>query len=143
MEGSGSQHDYERLTDSAGIIPRSIHQIFHYLTRSNSEYSVRVSFMEIYNEELIDLLSVEEIKDPRALGNQKPETKPLLIHEMRSDLKTNGTGNQVVVSGLEEIPVNSAKEIFSILEKGFKKRRSAETLMNKLSRYFLKAVAHF
>lgn len=40
----------------AGIIPRAIHQIFTTLESSDTEYSVRVSFLELYNEELIDLL---------------------------------------------------------------------------------------
>ena len=42
----------------AGIIPRSLHQLFEKLDAHNiQEYSVRVSFLELYNEELFDLLS--------------------------------------------------------------------------------------
>lgn len=42
----------------AGIIPRSLHQLFEKLDNDNiQEYSVRVSFLELYNEELFDLLS--------------------------------------------------------------------------------------
>lgn len=42
----------------AGIIPRSLHQLFEKLDVHNiQEYSVRVSFLELYNEELFDLLS--------------------------------------------------------------------------------------
>lgn len=42
----------------AGIIPRSLHQLFEKLEMHNiQEYSVRVSFLELYNEELFDLLS--------------------------------------------------------------------------------------
>ncbi len=42
----------------AGIIPRSLHQLFEKLEVHNiQEYSVRVSFLELYNEELFDLLS--------------------------------------------------------------------------------------
>lgn len=45
----------------AGIIPRSLHQLFEELeSQSIQEYSVRVSFLELYNEELFDLLSVGE-----------------------------------------------------------------------------------
>ena len=45
----------------AGIIPRSLHQLFEMLEAHNvQEYSVRVSFLELYNEELFDLLSSGE-----------------------------------------------------------------------------------
>lgn len=41
----------------AGIIPRTLHQIFEKLTDNGTEFSVKVSLLEIYNEELFDLLS--------------------------------------------------------------------------------------
>ena len=42
----------------AGIIPRAMHQLFELLNTMEecAEFSVRVSFLEIYNEELFDLL---------------------------------------------------------------------------------------
>ena len=45
----------------AGIIPRSLHHLFEELEKQKvQEFSVRVSFLELYNEELFDLLSVTE-----------------------------------------------------------------------------------
>lgn len=41
----------------AGIIPRTLHQIFEKLSNNGTEFSVKVSLLEIYNEELFDLLS--------------------------------------------------------------------------------------
>lgn len=41
----------------AGVIPRTLHQIFEKLTSNGTEFSVKVSLLEIYNEELFDLLS--------------------------------------------------------------------------------------
>lgn len=41
----------------AGIIPRTLHQIFEKLSENGTEFSVKVSLLEIYNEELFDLLS--------------------------------------------------------------------------------------
>ena len=41
-----------------GIIPRSVAHVFQILNSiSNCEYSVKISFIELYNEELSDLLS--------------------------------------------------------------------------------------
>lgn len=44
----------------AGIIPRTLHQIFEKLSENGTEFSVKVSLLEIYNEELFDLLSPSE-----------------------------------------------------------------------------------
>jgi kinesin family protein 11 len=44
----------------AGVIPRSIHTIFDVLENQSLEYSVKVSFLELYNEELTDLLAEDE-----------------------------------------------------------------------------------
>lgn len=44
----------------AGVIPRTLHQIFEKLSENGTEFSVKVSLLEIYNEELFDLLSPNE-----------------------------------------------------------------------------------
>jgi kinesin family member 11 len=51
--GTGKTHTMEGemgATANAGIIPRSLHMLFEKLTRTASEFSVRLSFMELYNE---------------------------------------------------------------------------------------------
>ena len=42
----------------AGIIPHTLHQIFEKLTDNGTEFSVKVSLLEIYNEEFFDLLNL-------------------------------------------------------------------------------------
>lgn len=41
----------------SGIIPRTLSNLFDELRIQQVEFTVRVSFLEIYNEELLDLLS--------------------------------------------------------------------------------------
>jgi hypothetical protein len=41
----------------SGIIPRALSNLFDELRIQQVEFTVRVSFLEIYNEELLDLLS--------------------------------------------------------------------------------------
>lgn len=36
--------------DSMGVIPRSVHAIFEYLEGISADYTVRTSFLELYNE---------------------------------------------------------------------------------------------
>ena len=48
------------LSDAAGIIPRVLYDLFTKLEISDTESSVKCSFIELYNEELRDLISVQE-----------------------------------------------------------------------------------
>ncbi|KAJ1269639.1 hypothetical protein BS78_07G227200 [Paspalum vaginatum] len=111
-----------QLPADAGVIPRAVKQIFDTLERQNTEYSVKVTFLELYNEEITDLLAPEEISKVVLEDRQK---KPLPLME-------DGKGG-VLVRGLEEEIVTNAGEIFSLLERGSAKRRTAETLLNKQS----------
>ncbi|XP_024968128.1 kinesin-like protein KIN-5C [Cynara cardunculus var. scolymus] len=110
------------LPPEAGVIPRSVQQIFDTLEGQNAEYSVKVTFLELYNEEITDLLAPEEISK---LGVEDKQKKLLPLME-------DGKGG-VLVRGLEEEIVTSASEIFTLLERGSAKRRTAETLLNKQS----------
>lgn len=113
-----------QLPADAGVIPRAVKQIFDTLERQNTEYSVKVTFLELYNEEITDLLAPEEILSKVALEDRQKKTLPLM---------EDGKGG-VLVRGLEEEIVTNANEIFSLLERGSAKRRTAETLLNKQSR---------
>ncbi|XP_039042768.1 kinesin-like protein KIN-5C [Hibiscus syriacus] len=110
------------LPAGAGVIPRAVQQIFDTLECQNAEYSVKVTFLELYNEEITDLLAPEEISKV-ALEEKQKKQLPLM---------EDGKGG-VLVRGLEEEIVTSAGEIFSLLERGSAKRRTAETLLNKQS----------
>ncbi|KAK1562399.1 hypothetical protein Q3G72_011209 [Acer saccharum] len=106
----------------AGVIPRAVQQIFDTLEGQNAEYSVKVTFLELYNEEITDLLAPEEIS---RVSLEEKQKKQLPLME-------DGKGG-VLVRGLEEEIVTSASEIFTLLERGSAKRRTAETFLNKQS----------
>ncbi|UYV78321.1 KIF11 [Cordylochernes scorpioides] len=98
----------------AGIIPRTLHHLFEVLDQPDIEFAVRVSFLELYNEELFDLLNVTD------------------NYKLRIFEDSNHKGS-VVIQGLEEISVNSKEEVYSILERGSARRQTASTLMNARS----------
>ncbi|GER43414.1 kinesin family protein [Striga asiatica] len=110
------------LPSEAGVIPRAVKQIFDTLEGQNAEYSVKVTFLELYNEEITDLLAPDDISKVVQEDKQKKQL-PLM---------EDGKGG-VLVRGLEEEIVTSANEIFTLLERGSAKRRTAETLLNKQS----------
>ncbi|KAI0498240.1 hypothetical protein KFK09_021481 [Dendrobium nobile] len=120
MEGGGKKAKNGEFPSDAGVIPRSVRQIFDTLEAQCAEYSMKVTFLELYNEEITDLLAPDESKFP-----DDKSKKPIALME-------DGKGG-VFVRGLEEEVVRTASEIYKILEKGSAKRRTAETLLNKQS----------
>ncbi|KAM9325070.1 kinesin-like protein KIF11 [Gastrophryne carolinensis] len=100
----------------AGIIPRTLHQIFEKLSENGTEFSVKVSLLEIYNEELFDLLSPSPDVGERLQMFDDPRNK-----------------RGVIIKGLEEVTVHNKDEVYHILERGAAKRTTASTLMNAYS----------
>lgn len=78
------------LPAEAGVIPRAVRQIFDILEAQNDDYSIKVTFLELYNEEITDLLSPEDNSRPTDEKQKKPIT-----------LMEDGKDN-VFVRGLEE-----------------------------------------
>ncbi|KAI9798218.1 MAG: Kinesin heavy chain [Candelina submexicana] len=105
MMGSDIDND-----ESRGIIPRIVEQIFASIlaSPSNIEYTVRVSYMEIYMERIRDLLA--------------PQNDNLPVHEEKS--------RGVYVKGLLEIYVSSVQEVYEVMRRGGTARATAATNMN-------------
>lgn len=118
MEGERSPNEEYTWEEDplAGIIPRTLHQIFEMLTSNGTEFSVKVSLLEIYNEELFDLLSPCPDVTERLQLFDDPRNK-----------------RGVIIKGLEEITVHNKNEVYQILERGAAKRKTASTLMNAYS----------
>ncbi|KAK7756933.1 Kinesin-related motor protein [Diatrype stigma] len=113
---SGDMNDtFGLLSDEAGIIPRVLHSLFNKLEMADTESFVKCSFIELYNEELRDLISSEENK--------------LKIFDDTSR-KNHAT---TVVQGMEECHINTAAEGIKILQNGSLKRQVAATKCNDLS----------
>ncbi|XP_075985032.1 kinesin-like protein at 61F [Anticarsia gemmatalis] len=113
-EHSGSETTWQN-DPLAGIIPRALSQLFDELRLTNTEYTVRVSYLELYNEELFDLLATSE------------DNSKLRIYE---DVTRKGSN---IVNGLEEITVYNKNEVYKIMAQGQERKRVASTLMNAQS----------
>ncbi|KAH0930436.1 hypothetical protein HID58_016163 [Brassica napus] len=111
------------LPAEAGVIPRAVRHIFETLESQKADYSMKVTFLELYNEEVTDLLAQED-SSSRSSSDDK-QKKPVSLME-------DGKGC-VVLRGLEEEVVYSANDIYALLERGSSKRRTADTLLNKRS----------
>ncbi|KAL5349013.1 Kinesin-related motor protein [Pseudogymnoascus australis] len=104
------------LSDAAGIIPRALYALFNKLEIDDAESSVKCSFIELYNEELRDLISADE-------------TSKLKIYE---DAGKKGHA-ATFVQGMEEAHIKTAVEGVKLLQNGSHKRQVAATKCNDLS----------
>ncbi|KAG0636196.1 P-loop containing nucleoside triphosphate hydrolase protein [Tuber brumale] len=111
---SGDMTDnFGTYSDSAGIIPRALYQLFHKLGIDEADNSVKCSFIELYNEELKDLLASDE--------NNKVK-----IFE-------DSTRKGIVIQGMEESFIKNAEDGVKLLQEGSHKRQVAATKCNDLS----------
>lgn len=81
MTGGDLAQGSAEMTDSAGVIPRAIHQVFSYLESLGAqEFTVKASYLELYNEEVTDLL---------ALGSEPPKVS-FDVHVWREGMGGKG-----------------------------------------------------
>ncbi|KAL3457912.1 P-loop containing nucleoside triphosphate hydrolase protein [Aspergillus heterothallicus] len=102
------------LSDNAGIIPRVLYSLFDKLAETES--AVKCSFIELYNEELRDLLSAEENAKLKIYENE----------QKKGHMST-------LVQGMEETYIDSASSGIKLLQQGSHKRQVAATKCNDLS----------
>ncbi|KZV67173.1 kinesin-domain-containing protein [Peniophora sp. CONT] len=101
--------------EQPGIIPRALKDVFAHIRRTPSrEYLLRVSYLEIYNETIHDLLA------PPATRASQP-------------VQVQGSGNNVWLAPLREEVVTSLKGVHAVLERGWAARRTATTDWNERS----------
>ncbi|XP_054666511.1 kinesin-like protein KIF27 isoform X1 [Grus americana] len=110
----GGGHIASVAENEKGIIPRAIQELFQHISENrNIDFHVKVSYIEVYKEELRDLLELE--------------TSVKELH-IREDEK----GNTVIV-GAKEFQVECADEVISLLESGNAARHTGTTQMNEHS----------
>ncbi|CUM64581.1 uncharacterized protein PRCAT00002189001 [Priceomyces carsonii] len=109
--------DYlDELSEDTGIIPRVLKQLFATLEKDDgNDYLVKCSFIELYNEELKDLLSDDERAKLRIFESKQKSSNSILIQNLK-----------------EEIVLN-LNHGFNILKKGVMKRKTASTKLNDVS----------
>ncbi|XP_011154857.1 kinesin-like protein KIF19 [Harpegnathos saltator] len=112
--GSGKTHTMVGTSSNPGIMVRALNDIFLAAQKlpDNTEFTVTMSYMEIYNENIRDLLN--------------PSSGYL-------DLRDDTRGRNVQVSGLTEVSTNSTEEVMQLLHRGNKARTMEPTAANKTS----------
>ncbi|XP_061965316.1 LOW QUALITY PROTEIN: kinesin-like protein KIN-7O [Populus nigra] len=109
---SGKTHTMRGTSNEPGVIPLAVHDLFHIIQQDvDREFLLRMSYMEIYNEDINDLLA--------------PEHRKLQIHE--------STERGIYVAGLREEIVASPQQVLDLMQFGESHRHIGETNMNLYS----------
>jgi hypothetical protein len=105
------------LDDNDGIIPRAVHDLFKAKQRHESagEVTIQLTYLEIYNDELRDLLVDDYGEEP--------------TYMKLSDQGDDG----VVVKGLTCVTVKSPQQVKELMNEAAKRRTTASTRMNMRS----------
>ncbi|KAJ1772113.1 hypothetical protein IW140_004101 [Coemansia sp. RSA 1813] len=128
----------DAVSEATGIVPRSLGWLFSWAAQQQSSpnsvsdsgsrppsaaqqavqqgVDIRVSFLEVYNEELIDLVALTQYRGVRP---------PIFVRE---DTKGN-----IIWTGVKEMPVSDARGALDILISGSQERQTGGTKMNEKS----------
>lgn len=126
MEGPSSESGealFAAESPERGIIPRAVEQIFTSVSRLRGcgwEYTIEVSFLEVYNEQLRDLL--KESSQGQGQGQGQGQSLQLVTNE-----------DSVSVQGCRSVGVSAPHEVYTLLDVARKNRVVAETKYNEHS----------
>ena len=99
-----------------GIIPRSISRLFNEIsTKPEYDFNIQISYLEIYNEIMFDLL---------------PEDGKFLGERANIEFQEDNKGN-VIVKGLSKHKVTNEEECFNLLFEGESNRTISEHKLNQ------------
>ncbi|KAL4974359.1 kinesin motor domain-containing protein [Aspergillus desertorum] len=116
MTGTGKTFSMQGTATSPGVIPLAITDIFSFIRETpHREFLLRVSYLEIYNEKIHDLLSA-------SVGSSSEDIK------LREDSKRG-----VYATPLKEEIVQSPTQLLRVIARGDHARRTGSTQFNARS----------
>uniref|UniRef100_A0A2C9JEX7 Kinesin motor domain-containing protein n=1 Tax=Biomphalaria glabrata TaxID=6526 RepID=A0A2C9JEX7_BIOGL len=116
--GSGKTHTMMGSEDDPGLIPRYCNALFSRLSDNTASYQIHVSYLEIYNEKVRDLLK-------NVNSNYTKSTHNLRVREHPRD--------GPYVQDLSKHSVITYEALASLMKKGNSNRTTASTNMNDVS----------
>ncbi|KAI9739779.1 MAG: hypothetical protein M1834_006500 [Cirrosporium novae-zelandiae] len=124
MTGTGKTFSMQGTATAPGVIPLAITDIFSYIRETPSrEFLLRVSYLEIYNEKIFDLLSAPVTVGIGAGAQQQQE-----------EIKIREEPNRGVYAyPLKEEIVQSPTQLLRVIARGDHARRTGSTQFNARS----------
>ncbi|CAD2109349.1 hypothetical protein YYG_02496 [Plasmodium vinckei petteri] len=158
--GSGKTYtmgfDYiNKVTENIGILPRFLNDIFNMIEKkqkaNNITFDTSCTYIEIYNEEIIDLIDFSEEDYDDKIGNKcnapaintVTNNKDLKINNKKKKKKREINKNisiredinkkEIILMGVKTAKVSNVEDSFAILHKGNLLRTTERTFMNDKS----------
>ena len=123
MTGTGKTFSMQGTATSPGVIPLAITDIFSFIRETpQREFLLRVSYLEIYNEKIHDLLSAPIASNGQPATLQQEEIK------LREDSRRG-----VYATPLKEEIVQSPTQLLRVIARGDQARRTSSTQYNARS----------
>jgi kinesin family protein C1 len=120
-------------SETEGIIPRAVRQVFSTAAAAAEQgwkYEMRAAMLEIYNEELKDLLGKGPPAGKKHVISHETETSTTSISTAASK---QSAGNGTSVSYLEWVDVNDEEKVSSLLQRAMNQRSVGATASNEQS----------
>ncbi|XP_019417763.1 PREDICTED: kinesin-like protein KIN-4C isoform X3 [Lupinus angustifolius] len=131
--GSGKTYtmgtNYNGEGSSGAIIPKVLESIFSRVSamKESTEFLIRVSFIEIFKEEVFDLLD-----SSLSRGEVASSSKPAVPVRVPIQIRETASGG-ITLAGVTEAEVKTQEEITSYLSSGSLSRATGSTNMNSQS----------
>ncbi|KAF7684368.1 Kinesin-like protein KIN-14M [Astathelohania contejeani] len=122
--GSGKTYTMEGTRSSPGIIPRTASEIFHNLNEMKGDgwkSEISISYFEIYNEEIKDLLTNENLSEENDINRRI--TKCEIKHDQ----------DETTVTNIKYLKITTESELLQILNQASYKRSKGATECNDKS----------
>ena len=97
------------------------------------DYTVKITYLELYNEELTDLLADSTSEQPEKIKIYEDKDKVKVLFLIFSIINSQCLQTNTIVGAIEAA-CESPFDAFKVLIKGSQRRQTAETLMNASSR---------
>ncbi|KAI1786603.1 kinesin-domain-containing protein [Ganoderma leucocontextum] len=113
VTSSGKTHTMQGDAQSPGVIPRALEDIFRRATASGFQTSIAISYMEIYKDEVYDLLVDRDTA-------------------VKLPVRENEAG-QVFVANLSTVPLDTFQDFNKVFGRANKQRSVSSTNLNSVS----------
>eukprot|EP00698_Gefionella_okellyi_P006160 TRINITY_DN15598_c0_g1_i1.p1 TRINITY_DN15598_c0_g1~~TRINITY_DN15598_c0_g1_i1.p1 ORF type:complete len:1134 (+),score=325.00 TRINITY_DN15598_c0_g1_i1:36-3404(+) len=124
ITNSGKTYTIQGTPENPGVLPRALDAIFDMMTIA---HSVQVSFMEIYNEFIYDLLVDPPVEEQEFPLHPGPPPKRTVL-KMKEDKH-----GRVFVKDLSDVEVTSSKTAQEVVARGVRNRQMADTKVHVAS----------
>ncbi|KAI0739220.1 P-loop containing nucleoside triphosphate hydrolase protein [Daedaleopsis nitida] len=118
VTSSGKTHTMQGSKDQPGIIPRAVEDIFTRAALMDCQASIAISYMEIYKDEVFDLL----------VDREKAST----IYAAKLPVRES-EGGKVFVANLSMLPVATLQDFDRVFARANKQRSVSSTNLNSVS----------